>query len=157
MDAGEKTLVFSQFTSFLSLIAEVLDARGVPYFTITGPRRRSAGSIWVNAFNDDDTPVFLVSLKAGGTGLNLTGARRWWCTPTPGGTPPRRTRPPTAHRIGQTQVVSVHKVIAKDTVEERILHLQDAKTDLADQVIGAGGVSPASLSQEELLDEKADG
>ena len=60
-----------------------------------------------------------------------------------------RERP---HRIGQTQVVSVHKVIAKDTVEERILHLQDAKTDLADQVIGAGGVSLASLSQEELLD-----
>ncbi len=55
-------------------------------------------------------------------------------------------------RGGQTQVGSVHKVIAKDTVEERILHLQDAKTDLADQVIGAGGVSLASLSQEELLD-----
>ena len=69
MDAGEKTLVFSQFTSFLSLIAEVLDARGVPYFTITGATPKKRRLDLVNAFNDDDTPVFLVSLKAGGTGL----------------------------------------------------------------------------------------
>ena len=96
--------------------------------------------------------MFLVSLKAGGTGLNLTGASvvvhadPWWNAAAQNQATDR------AHRIGQTQVVSVHKVIAKDTVEERILHLQDAKTDLADQVIGAGGVSLASLSQEELLD-----
>ena len=152
MDAGEKTLVFSQFTSFLSLIAEVLDARGVPYFTITGATPKKRRLDLVNAFNDDDTPVFLVSLKAGGTGLNLTGASvvvhadPWWNAAAQNQATDR------AHRIGQTQVVSVHKVIAKDTVEERILHLQDAKTDLADQVIGAGGVSLASLSQEELLD-----
>ena len=152
MDAGEKTLVFSQFTSFLSLIAEVLDAHGVPYFTITGTTPKKRRLDLVNAFNDDDTPVFLVSLKAGGTGLNLTGASvvvhadPWWNAAAQNQATDR------AHRIGQTQVVSVHKVIAKDTVEERILHLQDAKTDLADQVIGAGGVSLASLSQEELLD-----
>lgn len=152
MDAGEKTLVFSQFTSFLSLIAEVLDAHGVPYFTITGATPKKRRLDLVNAFNDDDTPVFLVSLKAGGTGLNLTGASvvvhadPWWNAAAQNQATDR------AHRIGQTQVVSVHKVIAKDTVEERILHLQDAKTDLADQVIGAGGVSLASLSQEELLD-----
>lgn len=152
MDAGEKTLVFSQFTSFLQLIADVLDARGVPYFTITGATPKKRRLELVNRFNDDDTPVFLVSLKAGGTGLNLTGASvvvhadPWWNAAAQNQATDR------AHRIGQTQVVSVHKVIAKDTVEERILHLQDAKTDLADQVIGAGGVSLATLSQEELLD-----
>ena len=152
MDAGEKTLVFSQFTSFLQLIAEVLDTRGVPYFTITGATPKKRRLELVNAFNADDTPVFLVSLKAGGTGLNLTGASvvvhadPWWNAAAQNQATDR------AHRIGQTQVVSVHKVIAKDTVEERILHLQDAKTDLADQVIGAGGVSLATLSREELLD-----
>ena len=151
-DAGEKTLVFSQFTSFLDRIAERLDAAGVGYFTITGATPKKRRLDLVNAFNDDDTPVFLVSLKAGGTGLNLTGASvvvhadPWWNAAAQNQATDR------AHRIGQTQVVSVHKVIAKDTVEERILHLQDAKTDLADQVIGAGGVSLASLSQEELLD-----
>lgn len=152
MDAGEKTLVFSQFTSFLQLIAEALDARGVPYFTITGATPKKQRLELVNAFNADDTPVFLVSLKAGGTGLNLTGASvvvhadPWWNAAAQNQATDR------AHRIGQTQVVSVHKVIAKDTVEERILRLQDAKTDLADQVIGTGGVSLATLSQEELLD-----
>lgn len=152
MDAGEKTLVFSQFTSFLQLIADVLDAHDVPYFTITGATPKKRRLELVNLFNDDDTPVFLVSLKAGGTGLNLTGASvvvhadPWWNAAAQNQATDR------AHRIGQTQVVSVHKVIAKDTIEERILHLQDAKTDLADQVIGAGGVSLATLSQEELLD-----
>lgn len=152
MDAGEKTLVFSQFTSFLSLIANQLDAHGVPYYTITGATPKKHRLDLVNAFNADDTPVFLVSLKAGGTGLNLTGASvvvhadPWWNAAAQNQATDR------AHRIGQTQVVSVHKVIAKDTIEERILHLQDAKSDLADQVIGAGGVSLASLSREDLLD-----
>lgn len=152
MDAGEKTLVFSQFTSFLALIADQLDARGVPYFTITGATPKKRRLELVNAFNADDTPVFLVSLKAGGTGLNLTGASvvvhadPWWNAAAQNQATDR------AHRIGQTQMVSVHKVIAKGTIEERILHLQDAKNELADQVIGGGGVSLASLSQEELLD-----
>lgn len=152
MDAGEKTLVFSQFTSFLALIADQLDARGIPYYTITGATPKKKRLELVNAFNADDTPVFLVSLKAGGTGLNLTGASvvvhadPWWNAAAQNQATDR------AHRIGQTQVVSVHKVIAKGSIEERILHLQDAKKELADQVIGAGGVSLASLSQEELLD-----
>ena len=152
MDAGEKTLVFSQFTSFLALIANQLDTRGVPYYTITGATPKKHRLDLVNAFNEDDTPVFLVSLKAGGTGLNLTGASvvvhadPWWNAAAQSQATDR------AHRIGQTQVVSVHKVIAKGTVEERILHLQNAKNELADQVIGTGGVSLASLSQEDLLD-----
>ena len=152
MDAGEKTLVFSQFTSFLSFIAERLDAAGVPYYTITGATPKKQRLTLVNTFNDDDTPVFLVSLKAGGTGLNLTGASvvihadPWWNAAAQNQATDR------AHRIGQTRVVSVQRVIAKDTIEERIVRLQQAKSELADQIVGASGVSLASLSREDLLD-----
>ena len=95
MGGGEKALVFSQFTSFLSIIADKLDAAGVRYFTITGATPKEERLELVNRFNADDTPVFLISLKAGGTGLNLT-ARRSSSMPTPGGTRRRRTRRPTA-------------------------------------------------------------
>ena len=106
----------------------------------------------VNAFNADDTPVFLVSLKAGGTGLNLTGASvvvhadPWWNAAAQNQATDR------AHRIGQDKVVSVQKVIAKGTIEERIMRLQEAKSDLAEQIVGAGGVSLASLTREDLID-----
>lgn len=152
MDAGEKTLVFSQFTSFLTLIAEQLDKREIRYYSITGATPKRQRLNLVDAFNEDDTPVFLVSLKAGGTGLNLTGASvvvhadPWWNAAAQNQATDR------AHRIGQTKVVNVCKVIAKDTIEERILHLQEAKSDLANQVIGAGGISLAALSREDLID-----
>ena len=106
----------------------------------------------VDAFNADDTPAFLVSLKAGGTGLNLTGASvvvhadPWWNAAAQNQATDR------AHRIGQTKVVSVHQVIAEGTIEERILRLQDAKSELADRLVAGGGVSLASLSKEELAD-----
>ena len=151
-DAGEKTLVFSQFTSFLDRIAERLDAAGVGYFTITGATPKKRRLALVNAFNADDTPVFLVSLKAGGTGLNLTGASvvvhadPWWNAAAQNQATDR------AHRIGQDKVVSVQKVIAKGTIEERIMRLQEAKSDLAEQIVGAGGVSLASLTREDLID-----
>lgn len=149
-DAGEKTLVFSQFTSFLSRIAERLDAAGVAYFTITGATPKKQRVQLVDAFNGDDTPVFLVSLKAGGTGLNLTGASvvvhadPWWNEAAQNQATDR------AHRIGQTRVVSVQKVIAKGTIEERILKLQQTKSDLADQVIASGTTSLATLTPEAL-------
>ncbi len=149
---GEKALVFSQFTSFLSLIAERLDAAGVPYCTITGATPKKRRLELVNAFNEDDTPAFLVSLKAGGTGLNLTGASvvihadPWWNAAAQDQATDR------AHRIGQTKVVSVQKVIAKDTIEERIVRLQEAKSELADRIVGASGISLASLSRDDLID-----
>ena len=152
MGGGEKALVFSQFTSFLSLIADKLDAAGVRYFTITGATPKEERLELVNRFNADDTPVFLISLKAGGTGLNLTGASvvihadPWWNAAAQDQATDR------AHRIGQTHVVSVERVIAKGTIEERILALQEAKSDLADQVVGASGVSLASLSRDDLVD-----
>lgn len=106
----------------------------------------------MNAFNEDDTPAFLVSLKAGGTGLNLTGASvvihadPWWNAAAQDQATDR------AHRIGQTKVVSVQKVIAKDTIEERIVRLQEAKSELADRIVGASGISLASLSRDDLID-----
>lgn len=152
MDAGEKTLVFSQFTSFLALIANRLDKLDAPYYTITGATPKKKRLDLVNAFNADDIPVFLVSLKAGGTGLNLTGASvvvhadPWWNAAAQNQATDR------AHRIGQDKVVSVHRVIAENTIEERILRLQEQKNDLANQLIGAGGISLSSLSREDLID-----
>lgn len=152
MDAGEKTLIFSQFTSFLDLIAQRLDESGVAYYTITGTTPKKQRVDLVNEFNANDVPVFLVSLKAGGTGLNLTGASvvihadPWWNAAA------QQQATDRAHRIGQTHVVSVQKVIAKGTIEERILRLQEEKSKLADQVIGASGMSLASLSTDELID-----
>ena len=154
-DEGAKALVFSQFTSFLDLIAARLARSGVPYYVITGatPKRRRVEL--VDVFNADDTPVFLISLKAGNTGLNLTGASvvihadPWWNAAAQNQATDR------AHRIGQTHVVSVYQVVAKDTVEERILRLQRAKSDLAEQFVGSAGETPsvlASLTKDDLLD-----
>lgn len=153
VESGQKMLVFSQFTSFLEEMEERLDAEEVAYYAITGatPKKRRLGL--VNAFNADDTPVFLVSLKAGGTGLNLTGASvvvhadPWWNAAAQNQATDR------AHRIGQERVVNVYKVIAADTIEERILDLQRRKLDLADAVIGAAGAEALSaLTRDQLLE-----
>jgi SNF2 family DNA or RNA helicase len=107
----------------------------------------------VDAFNADKTPVFLISLKAGGTGLNLTGAQAvihadpWWNVAAENQATDR------AHRIGQKNDVNVYKVICKDTIEERILALQESKANLADQIVGKGdGMSLSSLSKDDLMD-----
>ena len=153
MESGQKMLVFSQFTTFLKEISDRLGAEGVAHYAITGatPKRRRLDL--VNAFNGDDTSVFLVSLKAGGTGLNLTGASvvvhadPWWNAAAQNQATDR------AHRIGQKSVVSVYKVIAADTIEERILELQRKKLDLADAVIGAAGAEALSaLTRDQLLE-----
>ena len=105
----------------------------------------------VHDFNDGDVPVFLISLKAGGTGLNLTGADvvihydPWWNLAAQNQATDR------AHRIGQENTVTVYKMIAKDTVEEKILGLQEAKKDLADAILEGEGKSLFALSGEELL------
>jgi SNF2 family DNA or RNA helicase len=147
-------LVFSQFTSFLDVLAAELDARDVPYLVLTGstPKRRRVEL--VDRFNGDATPVFLISLKAGGTGLNLTGASvvvhadPWWNEAAQNQATDR------AHRIGQTRDVTVYRVIAQDSIEERILDLQRTKAQLADAVVegDATGMSLASLTREDLED-----
>ncbi len=151
--SGEKMLLFSQFTSFLSRVEAVLEAAEVPYYKITGSTPKAKRVQLVDAFNGDDTPVFLVSLKAGGTGLNLTGATivvhadPWWNAAAQNQATDR------AHRIGQRSMVNVYKVIAADTIEERIVRLQEAKTDLADAIVSANDASSlASLTSEELAD-----
>ena len=153
MDAQAKVLVFSQFTSFLALIAERLDHEGVGYYTITGATPKEQRVKLVNAFNGDDTPVFLVSLRAGGTGLNLVGASvvihadPWWNIAVQDQATDR------AHRIGQTRDVTVYKVVCGESIEERILALQERKASLAEEFVVAGGgaASLSALTREDLL------
>ena len=150
-EADRKVLVFSQFTGYLSLLADELDRRGLAHFTITGATPKRERVELVKRFNVDDTPVFLVSLKAGGTGLNLTGASvvvhadPWWNAAATDQATDR------AHRIGQRRDVDVYKVVAKGTIEERIVALQEAKRDLADSVVAATGADAlAGLTRERL-------
>ncbi len=106
----------------------------------------------VHAFNKGTTPVFLISLKAGGTGLNLTGADvvihydPWWNAAAQNQATDR------AHRIGQTKEVTVYRLIVKNTIEEKILKLQETKKDLADAVLSGDQTSLSSLSTEELME-----
>ncbi|WP_034982943.1 DEAD/DEAH box helicase [Bifidobacterium actinocoloniiforme] len=154
-DAGRKMLIFSQFTSYLDLIAERLRADGVDYKVITGATPKRKRLELVDSFNEDDTPVFLISLKAGNTGLNLTGAcvvvhaDPWWNAAA------QEQANDRAHRIGQTQDVNVYQIVAKDTIEERILGLQKSKSDLAsrfvDSTSSTNGTSISSLTRDDLL------
>lgn len=154
-DAGRKMLIFSQFTSYLDLIAQRLREHDVQYDVITGatPKRRRIDL--VNQFNRDETPVFLISLKAGNTGLNLTGAcvvvhaDPWWNAAA------QEQATDRAHRIGQTQDVNVYQVVAKDTIEERIVNLQHEKSDLASRFVDSSssttGGSISRLTKDDLL------
>jgi SNF2 family DNA or RNA helicase len=129
---GRKILVFSQFTSMLSLIAEELKARGLEFVTITGDTRDRKTP--VDNFQNGLVPIFLISLKAGGTGLNLTAADivihydPWW---NPAVEEQATDR---AHRIGQTKKVFVYKLIARGTIEEKMLELQERKRALANSI-----------------------
>ncbi|MCD8150686.1 MAG: SNF2 family helicase [Clostridiales bacterium] len=152
MDGGHRMLLFSQFTSMLALLEEDLKAEGIPYFILTGSTSKEKRIRLVHQFNEGDVPVFLISLKAGGNGLNLTGADvvihydPWWNLAAQNQATDR------THRIGQTRQVTVYRLILKGTIEERILKLQEEKKDLADQVLAGESASLASLSQEELLE-----
>ncbi len=149
---GHKVLLFSQFTSMLALIAQRLDEEGIAHYTLQGSTSKEERARLVDAFNGDDTPVFLISLKAGGTGLNLTGADvvihydPWWNLAAQNQATDR------AHRIGQKNPVQVVRLIARDTIEEKILQLQESKWQLAEQVVGAKAPGIADLSAEELLE-----
>ena len=151
IDGEHRMLVFSQFTSMLSLLEADLKQAGIAYFTITGSTPKQERLRLVNAFNNGGTPVFLISLKAGGTGLNLTGADvvihydPWWNLAVQNQATDR------AHRIGQTRQVTVIKLIAAETIEERIVKLQETKRDLAEAIIGEQTNSLMSLSRDELL------
>ena len=152
IDGGHRMLVFSQFTSMLSLLAEDLKKEKIPFFTITGSTPKQERLRLVNEFNGKtDVPVFLVSLKAGGTGLNLTGADvvihydPWWNLAVQNQATDR------AHRIGQTRKVTVVKLIAANSIEEKIIELQEAKRELADAIMEGQSNSLMSMTKEELL------
>lgn len=135
----------------LSLLESDLKEAGIEYFLLTGSTSKEKRIQMVHAFNDGDTPVFLISLKAGGTGLNLTGADvvihydPWWNLAAQNQATDR------THRIGQTKQVTVYKMIIRNTIEERIMELQETKKDLADSLIEGRSNPLAALSKEELL------
>ena len=145
-------MVFSQFTSMLELLEQDLRREAISYYKITGATPKEKRVELVNAFNSDATPVFLISLKAGGTGLNLTGADvvihydPWWNQAVQNQATDR------AHRIGQTRVVSVYKLIAKDTIEEKIVKMQESKRDLADSILSGDSGGITQMSRDELME-----
>ena len=133
--AGHRTLVFSQFTSFLEMAAKRLDALKIPYFYLDGSTAMRKRTQMVEAFQKGERPIFLISLKAGGLGLNLTGANYvihldpWWNPAI------EQQATDRAYRIGQRQNVTVYHLIAAHTIEEKILRLHDAKRDLATSIL----------------------
>jgi SNF2 family DNA or RNA helicase len=151
IEGDHKMLVFSQFTTMLELLAKDLDKRGIRYYTITGATAKEKRVELVNAFNTDDVPVFLISLKAGGTGLNLTGADvvihydPWWNVAAQNQATDR------AHRIGQTKIVSVYKLIVKGSIEEKIVRMQQEKADLADAILSQDGGNVVNMTKDDLL------
>lgn len=152
VEAGNKVLLFSQFTSMLSIIEGRLKTEKIAYYSLTGSTSKEKRKELVNAYQTDDTPVFLISLKAGGTGLNLTAANvvihfdPWWNLAAQNQATDR------AHRIGQEQIVTVYKLITKNTLEEKILKLQEKKASLSDQIIANGSITDSLASKEDFLE-----
>ena len=146
---GHKALVFSQFTTLLAIVRDRLDARGVPHEYLDGRTRDRQGK--VERFQADPAcPVFLISLKAGGLGLNLTAAEYvflldpWWNPAVEAQAIDR------AHRIGQKRNVIACRLIARDTVEEKVLELQREKRGLAEAIINADNSLIRDLAREDL-------
>lgn len=149
LEDGHKALIFSQFTSLLALVRQELDARGWSYEYLDGKTRKRAEK--VERFqNDDECPLFLISLKAGGSGLNLTAADYvfildpWWNPAVEAQAVDR------AHRIGQTKSVMAYRILCKDTVEDKIIQMQKSKRDLADAIITADKSLISELSLDDL-------
>jgi superfamily II DNA or RNA helicase len=149
LDGGHRVLVFSQFVAMLTLIRQQLDEGGINYCYLDGSTRDRAAEI--DRFQgSDDVPVFLISLKAGGTGLNLSAADTvvhfdpWWNPAVEDQATDR------AHRIGQTRVVTAYKLIARGTVEEKILALQQKKREVIDATIDSEEPSMTGLTTDEL-------
>ena len=149
IEEGHKTLVFSQFTSLLALLRPRLDAAGIVYEYLDG-RTRDRASRVQRFQTDPGCPVFLISLKAGGVGLNLTAAEYvflldpWWNPAVEAQAIDR------AHRIGQARHVFAYRLLARDTVEEKVAELQQSKRDLADAILRADAGLVRSLKAEDL-------
>ena len=151
LEEGRKVLLFSQFTSMLALIEEALQQEGIVYSKLTGQTRDRDSAI--AHFQEGDAKVFLISLKAGGTGLNLTAADTvihydpWWNPAV------EQQATDRAYRIGQDKPVFVYKLITEDTVEEKILKLQERKQALADAIYtGEEGKDGPRFNSDDLMD-----
>ncbi|CED93797.1 Helicase [Romboutsia ilealis] len=153
--SDKKILVFSQFTKVLEVIGKRLNEENIPYSYLDGKTSAKDRVKLVEEFNTNNNKVFLISLKAGGTGLNLTSANivvhfdPWWNPAVEDQASDR------AHRIGQKNVVNVIKLIAKDTAEERVINLQETKKELIEDVIN-GNLDNSStlknLSKDDIID-----
>ena len=149
---NKKILIFSSFTSLMDLLAQELDKQKLPYYMLTGSTNKEKRREMVEAFQKDDTPIFLISLKAGGTGLNLTAAEAvihidpWWNVSAQNQATDR------AHRIGQNANVQVYRMIMKDSIEEKIEKLQQQKKDLADSFVEGNDGSLSTMSKADILD-----
>ena len=136
----------------LEILEQEFQEAGIGYYKITGETPKKERLSMVKSFNSGDTPLFLISLKAGAVGLNLTGADvvihydPWWNLAVQNQATDR------AHRIGQTKKVTVYKLIAKNTIEEKIEKIQEAKKDLAGQILGGETGQLAGLGREELME-----
>ena len=149
---NHRILVFSQFTSMLSIIKDSLEEEGISYFYLDGSTKSKDRNEYVKRFNSGEREIFLISLKAGGTGLNLVGADTvihfdpWWNPAVEDQATDR------AHRIGQVKTVHVMKMITKNTIEEKIYKLQQRKKELSNSVIKSEEIFINNLSRQELED-----
>jgi len=148
---GHRALVFSQFTSLLAFVREMLDAEGIHYQYLDGSTSQKARMVAVDAFQSGVSDVFLLSVKAGGTGLNLTAANYvvhldpWWNPAVEDQATDR------AHRIGQDQPVTVYRLVTTGTVEEVIYDLHRTKRELVSALL-EGTDSVAPLSSADLME-----
>ncbi|MCH5341258.1 MAG: SNF2 helicase associated domain-containing protein [Acetatifactor sp.] len=152
VEGGHRILLFSQFTSMLDIIAGRLRQAGLSFYTITGATPKEKRLQLVKEFNEGDVPVFLISLKAGGVGLNLTGADvvihydPWWNLAVQNQATDR------SHRIGQTKKVVVYKLIATETIEKKIQELQESKRLLSEQIVQGDAGQLSTMSREDFLE-----
>lgn len=151
IDGGHKLLLFSQFTSVLDEVEKALKKEHIKNLRIDGSVSKEERMRRVEAFNEGDIPVFCISLKAGGTGLNLTAADivihfdPWWNVAAQNQATDR------AHRIGQKNTVMVYELIAENTIEEQIQNLQKSKQDLAEEILSGDGISSILIDRDEIL------
>ena len=149
---NKKMLIFSSFTSLMELLAQEFDRQEISYYMLSGSTKKEKRKEMVEAFQKDEVPVFLISLKAGGTGLNLTAAEAvihidpWWNISAQNQATDR------AHRIGQNANVQVYRMIMRDSIEEKIEKLQMQKKDLADTFVEGNDGSLTTMSKEDILD-----
>ena len=152
VEGEHRILVFSQFVTMLKKIEQELRTRNIPMLFLSGKNTKEERRMMVEDFQKEQVPVFLISLKAGGTGLNLTAADMvihvdpWWNGAVENQATDR------AYRIGQIRTLSVMKLVAKDSIEEKIIRLQERKMELANRVVSGEGMVNNILDRTELME-----